>query len=124
MKHLLAILGLILFVPGFAFASSNSVEIAIVVVLTLIIIFPYYIFALITYYIHRKYKGKSAFFSILTYTICLAAIILAYYQEFGFIIPNNLDGNDVVFFLKFLPFVTVMILAAVKDYKYSYEGEG
>jgi len=98
LKRLGLILLFILLLPNFAFASNNPVEIAILITLHLIVIIPYYLFALIPFYIQSKYNGKSEFFSLITYSLCIAGIILAYYQEFRFVIPNNLNGDDIDFF--------------------------
>lgn len=103
--------------PKYSFANGTA-DLVLGTALLLILVGPYFMFALIPYFIQRRYKGKSIFFSTLTYVLCIAGVILAYYQQFRFIIPNYLSADDVIFFIRALPLITVMILAANKAYRH------
>lgn len=116
-RTLLIVMGLLLF-PGSAYCQNPGENIFYGIVL-MVIISPYYVFSCIPYFIQRKNKGKSFILSLLTYILCVFGIVLANFQFYKFGIPSlKLNEEGGIFYLSILPFIVVLILAGLKDYKH------
>jgi len=116
-RLLILILGFLL-MPDLAYCQ-NSGEKLFGGIVMLVIISPYYVFSLIPYFIQKKNKGKSIFLSLFTYILCFGGIALANYQTYRFQLPAlRFDGLYGLFYLIILPFLIIIILAAIKDYRH------
>ena len=102
--------------PALAFAGNSGKGLYTAIVL-FIVIGPYWLLALIPFLIQWRNSGRSLFWSILVYILCIGGITLAKYHHYGSGIPR-LNEVDYIFFLMCLPFIIVIFLTAIKDYKY------
>ena len=115
-KLFLVLIAVFVLLPEFAYAGSTADAILTGIIFSIIIL-PYYLFALIPYFIQKRNKGKSLFLSIITYILSIGGIVLANYHILRFRLPAFcFDGICIVFYLMALPFVIVIIQAINKDY--------
>jgi len=119
MKRSLFILliGLLL-IPKFTYASSTA-DAILTGLIFVVLILPYYLLSLIPYIIQKRNMGRSILLSVITYTLCIGGILLSNYHILKFRLPGFcFEGMCIVFYLMALPFIIIIILAAVKDYKH------
>lgn len=104
--------------PALAFAGNSGKGLYTAIVL-LIIVGPYWILALIPFAIQWRNKGRSIFWSMLVYILCIGGITLAKYHWYGAAMPDlYFDEEERLFLWMVLPFVIVIFLTARKNYNY------
>lgn len=104
-----------MFIPSLVHANSSGEGIYYALILAFIV-GPYWLFSLLPFMIQWRNRGRSLFFSLLAYILCICGISLAKYQGYGNGMPGFNLEEDLIFYLMCLPFIVIIILTARKDW--------